>query len=179
MEWKNPNEEPIKPQRTPMLWVLALCTMISAGINGLNFLVYMLFPNILQQAVTAMEGMPMFNNEQVSAVFELYLSMKTWQYGLLILAEASLFVGALLMLWKLNAKGFHCYVIGQMALFCLQNFVIGGSLAMNWSAIFWTVTLILLYAMQLRYMKPSNEPLDEEMNSEDENFEQEDQNENN
>ena len=95
-------------------------------------------------------------------VFEMYLSIKGWQYGLLIITEAAIFIGALIMLWKLNPIGFHIYTIGQMAEFCVQNFIIGGKMTMNWSAIMLTIMIILMYATQLRYMKQPEETVEKE-----------------
>lgn len=156
------NEDSNMPKRSFLLWFLAICTMVNAGINVLTFSVYMLFPQILQQSVSVMESMPMFNNEQYMQVFEMYLSIKGWQYGLLIITEAAIFIGALIMLWKLNPIGFHIYTIGQMAEFCVQNFIIGGKMTMNWSAIMLTIMIILMYATQLRYMKQPEETVEEE-----------------
>lgn len=145
------------PKRSFLLWFLAICTMVNAGVNVLTFSIYMLFPQVLQQSVAVMQGMPMFNNEQYMQVFEMYLSIKSWQYGLLIIAEAAIFIGALVMLWKLNPIGFHIYSIGQIALICVQNFVIGGKMKMNVSTILLTALLIVMYATQLRYMRRPEE----------------------
>ena len=86
----------------------------------------MFFPQVMQQSMEVMRNMPMFNNEQYRQVLDLYLSIQSWQYGLLLIAEIAIFAGALIMLWKLKPVGLHLYIVGQMALFCVQNFVIGG-----------------------------------------------------
>lgn len=148
------NEPSAQPQRSFLLWFLAICTMVSAGCSIITFLIYMLFPQILQQSVEMMQGMSMFQNEQYQHVFELYLSIKGWQYGLLILCEIAIFAGALIMLWKLKPVGFHLYVIGQIALFCVQNFVVGGLMRSSWDSILWTVLIIVLYYFQIWRRRP-------------------------
>ncbi len=148
--------DPTAPRRTFLLWFLAICSMINASTNSLSYLMYMLFPNLIQQSMAIMMEMemPMFNNDLYREVFDMYLSIKGWQYGLMLIAEIAMFAGALLMLWKLNYKGFHLYAGGQIFLFCVQNFVIGDLMAMNGSSLVWTIMLVTLYALQLRYMKP-------------------------
>jgi hypothetical protein len=65
-----------------------------------------------------------------------------------------LFAGAFLMLAKLNKAGFHVYTIGKILEFCVMNFVIGGLVAMDLNSIIMSVLWVLMYATQLRYMKP-------------------------
>ncbi len=119
-------EEAPAPRRTFLLWFLAICSMLNAGMCILAFSFYMLFPDLLQQSVAVMDEMPTFNDPQYREVFDMYLSIKGWQYGLLIISEAAIFAGALIMLWKLKPLGFHLYTCGQIALICVQNLLIGG-----------------------------------------------------
>jgi len=144
------NNHNAQPKRSFLLWFLAICTMVNAGSSIITFLVYMLFPNILQQSVGIMQEMPMFNGEQYQQVLDLYLSIQGWQYGLLLLSEIAIFAGALIMLWKLKPIGLHIYIVGQIALFCVQNFVIGGLMRASWDSIIWTVLIIVLYYLQVR-----------------------------
>ena len=156
------NDPAVQPKRSFLLWFLAICTMVSAGSSIITFLVYMLFPQILQQSMEVMQGMSMFQNEQYQQVFDLYLSIKGWQYGLLILCEAAIFAGALIMLWKLKPVGFHLYVIGQIALFCVQNFVVGGLMRSTWNTILWTVLIVVLYYLQIWQRHPASVTSDED-----------------
>lgn len=160
-----------RPQRSFLLWFLALCTMIHAGSSIITYLVYMLFPDVMQQSVQMMQNMPMFSNEQYQQVLELYLSIQGWQYGLLILSEAAIFAGALIMLWKLKPIGLHIYILGQVALFCVQNFVIGGLMRATWDSIIWTVLIIVLYYLQVREWKANPERVGD---SDDEDLQEED-----
>lgn len=153
MEPFNINSTPDeRPKRSFLLWFLAICTMINAGMNAINYMLFLLFPRMMEQTVEAMQKIPAFSNDTYSEVFNIYLSISGWQYGLLLLVEIAIFVGALLMLWKLKSIGFHIYTIGQIVLFGILNFVIGGKLVMSGDAIIVTVCLILLYASQLKYM---------------------------
>lgn len=147
-----------KPQRTLMLWFLAVCTMINSGMNAINYLMFLLFPKLMSQTVEMMQKMPAFNGDEYTEAFNVYLSIGGWQYGLLTIVEIAIFIGALVMLWKLNPIGFHIYTFGQIGLFCVQNFFIGGKMTISWDAIILTVCIILLYSMQLKYMKEPDEP---------------------
>ncbi len=159
-----------KQQRTGLLWVLAIFTMINAGIQAVNYLTYMLFPQVLRQAVEVMQNMPMFKDEQFKQVFEVYLSVERWQYGLLFLVAVATFAGALIMLWKLKKIGFHIYTMAQIFGFVVLNFVIGGKMAMDFNSVMWTVLIIVMYATQLRFMSSSQE--DDEPIEEVENIEE-------
>lgn len=130
--------------------------MVSAGSSIITFLIYMLFPQILQQSMEVMQNMSMFQNEQYQQVFDMYLSIQGWQYALLLLCEAAIFAGALIMLWKLKPIGLHIYIIGQIALFCVQNFVVGGLMRSSWDNIVWTLLIITLYYLQVRHWRTAS-----------------------
>lgn len=150
------NNPTAPPQRSFLLWFLAICTMVSAGSSIITFLIYMLFPQILQQSTEVMQNMSMFQNEQYQQVFDMYLSIQGWQYALLLLCEAAIFAGALIMLWKLKPIGLHIYIIGQIALFCVQNFVVGGLMRSSWDNIVWTLLIITLYYLQVRQWRTAS-----------------------
>lgn len=141
------------PQRTFVLWFLAICTMINAGMNVVSFSLYAFFPGLIRQSMDFILNMPMRNGDEYREIFEIFLSVTPQQYLLLILAEIASFAGALIMLWKMKSIGFHIYTIGQIFEFCILNFLIGGKMAMNLSAVVMTVLIIILFATQLRYMQ--------------------------
>jgi len=147
-----------KPQRTFLLWFLAICTMISTFMNVISFSLYAFFPNFIQQTMAVMQNMPMFNGEEYKEMFDVFLSVAPWQYLLLILSEAGAFAGALIMLWKLKSIGFHIYTISQILEFFVLNFLIGGKMAMPFSAVLGVVLIIVMYATQLRYMQDNKAP---------------------
>jgi hypothetical protein len=151
----NPNTK--QPKRGFLLWFLSLVTMFQAGNNILLYAMFLLFPDTMGQAVSNLTQIPFFDDEAFREVIQVFQSIAGWQYGLLILVEIAIFAGALIMLWKLNPIGFHIYTIGQIGLFCILNFVIGGKLMMTWEAIIWTIFIILLFASQLKYMRKPQE----------------------
>jgi len=155
------NTQPDKPQRTFLLWFLAICTMINAGLNVISFSMYAFFPDLIRQSMTIMQNMSLFSGDEYKEMIEIFLSVAPWQYLLLILAEAASFAGALIMLWKLRSVGFHIYTIGQILEFCTLNFIIGGKMTMPFSAVLVTVLIIVMYATQLRYMNDHFEEKDQ------------------
>ena len=161
-----------KPQRTFVLWFLAICTMINASMNVITFSLYAFFPDFIRQSLAIMQNMPIFSGDEYKEMFEIFLSISTQQYILLIISELSAFIGALIMLWKLRSIGFHIFTLGQILEFCTLNFIIGGELTMPFSAVLVMVLVVVLFATQLRYMKDNNEDMET-----DKNIEQTDQNE--
>lgn len=164
--------KPDKPQRTFLLWFLAICTMVNAGMNVISFTMYACFPDFVKQSLETVKNISLFSGEEYQEAMSIFLSVAPRQYILLIVAELATFIGALIMLWKLRSIGFHIYTIGQILEFCTLNFIIGGKLAMPFSAVLMTVLIIVMYATQLRYMKDRFEDKETEKN-----IEQTDQNE--
>lgn len=136
-----------------MLWFLAICTMINAGMNVMSFSLYAFFPGLIRQSMDFIQNIPMFSGDEYKEIFDIFLSVTPQQYLLLILAEIASFAGALIMLWKMKSIGFHIYTTAQIFEFCILNFLIGGKMAMNLSAVVMTVLIIILFATQLRYMQ--------------------------
>lgn len=144
-------------KRSFLLWFLAICTMLNAGTSILSYLIYMFFPQLVEQSLTLLQQMPAVYSEQYAQSVSLFLAIPKWQYALLILSEAAAFAGALIMLWKLQKIGFHFYVIGKIIGFVAINFLIGGAFAMDFSSIILMILIILMYATQLRYFPAQNE----------------------
>lgn len=127
--------------------------MIDAISNIITYLCYMLAPQkmaeLLPQAASTL-GMTPENVDKIQAAFS---AITPSQFGMLIGVEVLMFVGVLLMIWKLNQIGFHLYTIGQLLNILVLNFVIGGDMAMDFTSILTVVFLIAIYAMHLRYMR--------------------------
>ncbi|MBR4136724.1 MAG: hypothetical protein IKU03_10035 [Bacteroidales bacterium] len=143
----------IKPQRTFILWFMGICSMLDAVFSVCSYLIFMMKPEaaavILKSNASLLGATP----EQITTLTDAMAAITQPQFLMLIGVECLMFAGALLMLWKLNQIGFHLYTIGQLLNICILNFVIGGSMAMNFESIITVVFLIIIYAMQLRYMK--------------------------
>ena len=144
-----------KPQRTPILWILGIITMLNSVFSAIAYLCWAAAPDYMLKSMDIIKEMNLFSADQVEQILSLYTSISSWQYLLLTLVEAMLFVGAFLMLVKLNKAGFHVYTIGKILEFCVLNFAIGGMAAMNINGIIMSVLWVLMYATQLRFMKQS------------------------
>lgn len=148
------NSETIPPKRTPILWILGILTMVSAGFSAIAYLIWAFAPDYMLKSVETIKEMDMFPEDQLEQILSFYTSINNWQYLLLSAVQLMLFVGAFLMLVKLNKAGFHVYTIGKILEFCVMNFVIGGLVAMNLNGIITSVLWVLMYATQLRFMQP-------------------------
>ena len=162
-----------KPQRSPILWILGIFTMIGAMFSAITYLCWAIAPDSMLQSLEIIKDMKMFSAEQVDQILSLYTSISNWEYLLLTIVEVMLFTGAFLMLVKLNKIGFHFYTIGKIVEFCVLNFIIGGMAAMNMNGIITSVLWVLMYATQLRFMNPTdnqdNNTIKQQINPEDNN----------
>lgn len=145
-----------QPKRTPILWILGIMTMVGAVFSAIAYLCWAIAPDYMLKSMEMIKEMNMFTSDQAEQILSLYTSITSWQYLLLTLVEVMLFTGAFLMLVKLNPIGFHIYTIGKILEFCVLNFAIGGLAAMNMNGIITSVLWVLMYATQLRFMKPSD-----------------------
>ena len=151
------NPEDITPKRTPILWVLGIITMLNSAFSAIAYLCWAFAADYMLKSMETVKTMRLFPAEQTEKILELYTSINSWQYLLLAAVQVMLFVGAFLMLAKLNKAGFHVYTIGKILEFCVMNFVIGGIVAMNFSGILMSILWVLMYATQLRFMQPTDE----------------------
>ena len=142
-----------KPQRTPILWILGILTMVSAVFSAIAYFCWAIAPDYMLKSMEMIKSMDLFSADQAEQILNLYTSITSLQYLLLTVVEIMLFAGAFLMLVKLNKVGFHLYTIGKILEFCVLNFIIGGLAAMNMNGIITSVLWVLMYATQLRFMK--------------------------
>lgn len=143
-----------RPQRTVLLWILCIFTFIGSGFGAVSHFICALSPDMVARSVEVMQSMPQFADEQMLKMLHGLAAVKSWQFGLLALAEAAAFTGPMVMLVKLNANGFHIYTLGQILKVCVMTFVIGGVFRTNTAAVMWTVMLVLLFYTQVKYMLP-------------------------
>ena len=144
------------PKRTPILWILGIITMLNSVFSAIAYICWAFAPEYMQKSMEMIKEMGMFPAEQTDQILSIYTSINSWQYLLLAVVQLMLFVGAFLMLAKLNKVGFHVYTIGKILEFCVMNFVIGGLVAMDINGIIMSVLWVLMYATQLRYMKTAD-----------------------
>lgn len=143
----NPFKENERPQRSPLLLVLAILTFIGSGFSFLTYFSLAFTSNYMPAIIESYKSMGV--PQEMMDSFEQLLNVSSWQYLLLSLGYALSIIGAALML-KLNKVGFHLYVISQIILFILCNLVIKGALTMNWFAIITSILFIVLYGMLLK-----------------------------
>ncbi len=151
-------EEPAK--RPEMLTVLCILSFISAVWNTLSNFISFVFYDVIRDTFTQMkEGSGVFEElaeEMIEEYGDTYtelldilsasLSIGKGYYFLdMILCVAS-FVGVLMM-WKLQKRGFHVYAIAQiLMLIATSVFVtakIGGGFPFG--PIFWTALFVFMY----------------------------------
>jgi len=145
-----------KPQRTPILWILGIITMVDSLFSAIAYLSWAIAPNSMLKSMDIIKEMNLFSEEQADQILSLYTSISNWQYLLLTFVECLFFTGAFLMLVKLNKTGFHFYTIGKILEFCMLNFVIGGMAAMGINGIIMSILWVLMFATQLRFMNQTD-----------------------
>ncbi len=128
--------------------------MLNSAFSAIAYICWAFAPDYMLKSMETIKDMGMFPADQVEQILSIYTSINSWQYLLLAAVQLMLFVGAFLMLAKLNKAGFHVYTIGKILEFCVMNFVIGGLVAMDLNSIIMSVLWVLMYATQLQYMKP-------------------------
>lgn len=154
----------VKPQRTFILWFMSICSMLDAVCNIITYTFLIIMPERIAEMMPTMGATMGISKENVELLMETFATVTTPQWLMLIGVEALMFVGVLIMIWKLNQIGFHLYAIGQLLNILIMNFVIGGNMTMDFTAILTVVFLIAIYAMHLRYMhrlKGTEEETDE------------------
>lgn len=162
MEYQeNYNIEQEEPQKRPeMLTVLCILSFINAAWNTLSNFVSFAFYDVFQNIFTQMkEGTGMFEEVTEEMVEEmgdswtmmldvasLSFSVGRGYYFLEMLLFIASFVGVLMM-WRLQKKGFHVYAVVQiLMLIAASVFVtskVGGGFPFG--PIFWTALFVIMY----------------------------------
>jgi len=142
-ELMNENETPKRPTS---LKVLCILTFISAGLSSISALATPLFSDV---AIEYLKSLPNLGEAELNETITVLQA--GWGYYLIIfvLLLGSL-TGAILM-WKLKKVGFHVYSLSNIALLFPPLLMFG--IAISWAGILLTASFILLYAVNLKYMK--------------------------
>lgn len=151
------NIEQEEPQKRPeMLTVLCILSFINAVWNALSNFISFAFYDTFQSLFTQMKnGEGMFedmaeqmgdNWEMMSEASALAFSIGRGYYLLDLLLFVASFVGVLMM-WRLQKKGFHVYTIAQiLMLIATSIFVtskVGGGFPFG--PVFWTALFVFMY----------------------------------
>lgn len=134
------------PKPPHLLRVLCILTFIFSGILSLSAI---LIPAFAEKMVEFLQNEPNFSEaEKASALFSLRLG---WGYYLLVFTlSAASFAGAVLM-WNLKKMGFHVYALSNSVSLFIPMLMF--STPLDWRDLLLTSGFILLYALNLRYMK--------------------------
>ena len=147
-------EEPAK--RPEMLTVVCILSFINAVYNGIanfiSFAFYDTFKNLLEQMRNG-EGMFADMAEQMGDNWEvmaqasaLAFSVGRGYYFFETLLYVASFIGVLMM-WRLQKKGFHVYTIAQcLMIIATSVFVTNKVGGFPFGAIFWTAAFVFMYA---------------------------------
>ena len=148
-------EEPAK--RPEMLTVLCVLSFINAVYNGIanfiSFAFYDTFKNLLEQMRNG-EGMfadmaeQMGDNwEMMSQASAMAFSIGRGYYFFETLFYVASFIGVLMM-WRLQKKGFHVYTIAQFLMIIATSFFVTNKVGggVPFGAIFWTAAFVFMYA---------------------------------
>ena len=151
------NIEQEEPKKRPeMLTVLCILSFINAVWNGLSNLISFVFYDMFQSVFNQMsEGEGMFEDmaEQMGDSWEMMVEASAMAFSIsrgyyffeMVLYIAS-FVGVMMM-WKLQKRGFHVYTIAQILMLITTSvFVtakIGGGFPFG--PVFWTALFVFMY----------------------------------
>ena len=150
-------EEQEGPAKRPeMLTVLCILSFINAVYNGIvnffSFAFYDFFQSMFDQ-MSKGEGVFEEMAEQMGDSWEMMAQASSLAFSIgrgYYLFEMLLFIASfvgVLMMWKLQKKGFHVYAISQILMLIVTSvFVtskIGGGFPFG--AIFWTALFVIMY----------------------------------
>ena len=153
MEEYNVQEEPAK--RPEMLTVLCILSFINAVWNAISNFVSFAFYDTFQSLFAQMkEGEGVFedlaeqmgdNWEMMTEASALAFSVGRGYYFFEMILFIASFVGVLMM-WKLQKKGFHVYTIAQILMLIVTSIFVTSKVGgFPFGAIFWTVLFVIMY----------------------------------
>ncbi|MEG1556448.1 MAG: hypothetical protein RR356_06965 [Bacteroidales bacterium] len=145
------NEKQAKCPST--LIVLTILTFVNSGFSFLSHLLLSFSPDLIPKIIDVLQmmGYP----QAIIDIYSEMIGIASWKFLLAALCYALAIIGAVLML-KLNKLGFHLYVISQILLFAVSNFVLLGAFKMSFMGAFWSLLFIGCYALQIKYMNKPN-----------------------
>ncbi len=146
-------EEPVK--RPEMLTVLCVLSFINAVYNGISnfisFAFYDTFQNIFEQIRNG-EGMfediaeQMGDNwETMAQASSLAFSIGRGYYFFEMLLFVASFIGVLMM-WRLQKKGFHIYTVAQILMLIMTSIFITNKVGgFPFGSLLWTAFFVFMY----------------------------------
>ena len=150
------NIEQEEPKRPEMLTVICVLSFINAVYNGISNFVSFAFYDSFQKVFAQMrngEGMFADMAEQLGDNWEMFaqasslsFSVGRGYYFLETLLYVASFIGVLMM-WRLQKKGFHVYTIAQCLMIIMTSIFVTSKIAgFPFGPIFWTAMFVFMYA---------------------------------
>lgn len=150
------NIEQEEPKRPEMLTVICVLSFINAVYNGISNFVSFAFYDSFQKVFAQMrngEGMFADMAEQLGDNWEMFaqasslaFSVGRGYYFLETLLYVASFIGVLMM-WRLQKKGFHVYTIAQCLMIIATSFFVTSKIGgFPFGPIFWTAAFVFMYA---------------------------------
>jgi len=152
--YENPFE---RNERPGFLTFLCVLTFIGSGLSLLSHLIAPLFAPYIVEVANQTPAL-----SSAVEVYEQMAAAPMWQFYLLALFYATSVIGAVYML-KMNKIGFHIYVISQLTLMCIGQFIIGGFAKPTVFGLLITVLFISLYGMYYKKFTALNEENEENL----------------
>ena len=150
------NIEQEEPKRPEMLTVICVLSFINAVYNGISNFVSFAFYDTFQKVFAQMrngEGMFADMAEQLGDNWEMFaqasslaFSVGRGYYFLETLLYVASFIGVLMM-WRLQKKGFHVYTIAQFLMIIMTSIFVTNKIGgFPFGPIFWTAAFVFMYA---------------------------------
>ena len=150
------NIEQEEPKRPEMLTVICVLSFINAVYNGISNCVSFAFYDSFQKVFAQMrngEGMFADMAEQLGDNWEMFaqasslaFSVGRGYYFLETLLYVASFIGVLMM-WRLQKKGFHVYTIAQCLMIIMTSIFVTNKIGgFPFGPIFWTAAFVFMYA---------------------------------
>ena len=150
------NIEQEEPKRPEMLTVICVLSFINAVYNGISNFVSFAFYDSFQKVFAQMrngEGMFADMAEQLGDNWEMFaqasslaFSVGRGYYFLETILYVASFIGVLMM-WRLQKKGFHVYTIAQCLMIIMTSIFVTNKIGgFPFGPIFWTAAFVFMYA---------------------------------
>jgi hypothetical protein len=130
-------------RRPGFLAFLCVLTFIGSGIS----LLYSLFTPFFTPALKdILYESPIASDPKAMESFDKIINTPAWQFYILALFCATSILGAIYML-KMKKIGFHIYVVSQLIIFGIGQFLVGSLSKPNYFDLFLTILFIGLYTI--------------------------------
>lgn len=133
-------------KRPTFLTVLCILSFISGGLGSLSALITPLFSDLM---IEFLKNSP--NYDETLMEETIMLLQAGWGYYLITFVFAMCSLVGVFFMWKLKKIGFHFYALSNLGLLFAPMLMF--DMAISWAGIFLTASFILLYAVNLKFMK--------------------------